>query len=484
MESVISQPRNGTLHGVPFENYSLVLNMASAADSVMPWGLSPRQRDIQLRQFWPTENYLASAIYTAVSKYAGYGWTLEGPPRTVAAVQDTLQSSERGKGWVPLMSKFVLDLLTQDNGAFIEVVRQEDSPTSPVLSLNHLDSGRCYRTGRWEEPVIYQDIDGRFHALKWYQVIEHTEMPSPIEQARGLQYCAVTRILRAAQILRDISVLKNEKAAGRFTRAIHLVSGVQTRAIEDAIKTNHIAADAQGLVRYIQPVVLAALDPTAKVSKETIELASLPDDFNEELTMKWYVVSLAMALGQDYQDFAPLPGGGLGSGSESKTLLLKSRGKGPRMFMQQLQHVFNFHGIMPRSVEFRFGEQDLAEEHERAVLRKERAVEREIRIRSGEITPEVARQMAVDAGDLDPRYLVMMREENATDEITVTSTERADRTEDDDVKPGEAAPKTLADLKGPAPTAAGNGPQRPENSNDKIAKAPSQSQKVNPGGVA
>jgi hypothetical protein len=406
---------------------SSVLFFATIADTLPAWGTQPKQRDRMLREFWHTEPVLAGAVYTTASRYAAFGWTLKGPERTVRQVQRMLNGVERGEGWAPMIMKFLTDIFTQDNGAFLEIIRAEDSPVSPVLSLRHLDSGRCERTGNRDVPVLYYDSDNNAHKMKWYQVIALSEFPSPIESAKGAQYCAVTRMLRAAQILKDIGIYKREKISGRFNRAIHFVSGVQPKTISDAMARQTQEVDSQGLTRYIQPLVVGSIDPTANVSVATIEMASLPDGFDEESTMRWYINQMALAFGTDYQDFAPLPGGNLGTAQQSQTLHMKSRGKGPKLFMSLMETLFNFRGIMPDTVHFSFGEQDIAEDEGMANLRLLRANERAARIQSGEITVEIAQQMAVDVGDLDRRYMVAMGTDDLTPDITLTGADSLGR---------------------------------------------------------
>lgn len=246
-------------------------------------------------------------------------------------------------------------------------------------------------------------------------------MPSPVETARNMQYCVVTRVLRLAQILRDISIYKREKISGRFARALHLVGGVQRRALDDALARANEDANNQGLLRYMQPVILATLDPTARVSHEVVDLASLPDGFDEEKTMRWYINGMALAFGADSQDYAPLPGGNLGSSQQSKILHLKSRGKGPAMFMAMVEQAFNFHGIMPRTVTFKFGEQDTGADIEKAQLFLSRARGLVLLVEKGIITDQVARQIMKDAGDLNEKYLALMGEQDVTPDIKVPS---------------------------------------------------------------
>lgn len=391
-----------------------IINMSSAADEMPAWGAAPGRRDIELRSFWPTEPVLASAIFSTVARYAAFGWTLEGPERMVNMVTNVLHSCDAGGGFIPFLTKLLTDLFTQDNGAFFEIVRTDDDPRAPVISMNHLDSGMCVRTGNPYEPIDFYDLNGKGHRMKYYQVTDLVEFPSPVQHMRGMQYCAVTRMLRAAQIMRDISIYHREKISGRWTKSIFLVSGVQSRTIDDALAKRGVEADNQGLARFMQPLIIGSLDPTASVKVEEIALARVPDGWDYETFMRWYINQLALAFAADYQEYAPLPGGNLGSAQQSETLHLKSRGKGPKLFMNLLEQKFNYHGILPRNVNFLFGDQDVAEDMQHARLRKTRAEERAVRIASGEIDAAMARQLAVDSGDLDEEYLAPLNERDIT----------------------------------------------------------------------
>lgn len=391
-------------------------------DDIPAWSTRPEQRDLKLRQFWVTEPLLASAIYGVVARNSAFKWVLDGPPRTAQAAQEMLQTADLGNGWGSFIIKLATDVLTTDAGGFIEVIHDDpDDPRSPVIGIAHLDSGACQLSGMPDIPVIYRDDFGKLHKMNWWQVIHVTEMPSPIKVLRGLQFCAVSRCLRAAQIIREYSIYKHEKISGRFTRAIHMVSGVRKETIDDALKSAQAQNDNIGLMRYSQPIILSALDPTAQPAKVTIELASLPDGFDEDKQLRWYVTQVAAALGLDYQDIAPLSGGSLGSGRQSQVLHMKARGKGPALFMQMIQHVMNYRGILPRSVQFRYDEPDLMGQREAAVAANFRAKTRSLRVESGEITPQIARQIAQDEGDLRPEYLRMLGESDVTPHVVANS---------------------------------------------------------------
>lgn len=436
--SIISTPSVGD--GMrPSAGMTMIFAMASAADSMMPWGVDVKSRDRMLRDFFPTEPWLISTVFSVSLRNASFEWDIVGsdprkaqPRNTILEIKKVLNNSDRGKGWSHFVRKVCTDLFTQDNGAFIEIVRLADDPDAPVINLANIDSWRCTRTGDPQFPVLYQDREGREHILKYYQVATVEEFPSNIETMYNVQYSAVSRSLLAAQILRDIAIYKLEKVSGKFSRALHLVSGVPQTMIDDAMVYANVNDANRGLMRYSQPTILASLDPAHPLSHVQIDLASLPDGFNEEITLKWYVAQLAIAFGVDYQELAPLPGGNLGSSGQSEMLHQKTRGKGPAGFMALIEHIINNNQLVPRNVKFKFRDQDAQAEAEKADSRFVRGKDRSLRVKSGEIDVEASRELAVLDGDL-PDHLVegierrdKEREESQVDLPTTLGQENSD----------------------------------------------------------
>lgn len=392
--------------------HSFILQLASLAEEITPWGQNVAQRDKELRDFWHSESWLAGAIYGVCIRNASFTWEITGadptkpnPKNTIAKATRMLHNAERGEGWHKFMLKLCEDLYTQDNGAFIELIRTTKSKNSPVIGVAHLDAGQCLRTGDPEYPVIYRDRNGLEKVLRWWQVQSIEEFPSPIESMFGAQYCGVTRCLLAAQILRDISIYKHEKVSGSFTRSLHAISNLTNQDIQKAIAMAEEQNLNRGLYRYTQPVIVAGLDPQSPLSHIQIDLATLPDAWDEDVTLKWYVAQLALAFGVDYQEFAPLMSGNLGSSQQSEILHLKTRGKGPALIMSLLENIINNSGILPNNVLFRFKEQDVRSETEKANARFTRGKDRAFRLKAGEIDEEAARELAVMDGDL-PEWMV------------------------------------------------------------------------------
>jgi hypothetical protein len=406
----------------------MLFALAQAGDSFVPWGRLPFARDAQLRNFWPTEPFLASAMGIIGARNGAMDWKLSGDEQTADAAALMLQNANFGAGWEDFVIRITLDLLSQDKGAFAELLRTGDSPEAPVVGLNSLDAARCHLTGIPEEPVWYEDALNRFHRMKWYQVVQLLEMPSPytfpqLGHFYRLQYSAVTRLLRAAQIIKSIGVYNDEKISGRFHRAVHLLQGVTAEEVKTALERTDFLADQAGLSRYMQPAIVGSIDPKATIDVKTLELASLPEGWDEEKSLKWYLTAMSMALLTDYQEFAPLPGGGLGTSAQSEVLHMKSRGKGQGLFMQLIARLMNLHGVLPRNVQFEWDEQDIEAEKIESDVKKTRGEMRALRIASGEISAAVARQLALEDGDLSEEQVAALE---AEDKAAVEGEDRAD----------------------------------------------------------
>ena len=397
----------------------LTLSIASAADGIVQWGSNQVQRDIELRKFWPTESYLAGTIYTVSERSGAYDWVVRHKSDKVEQiVTDMLEAAMAGDvfGWMPFMEKFTQDMLTQDNGAFIEIIRDPvgnfRNEKAPVVAINHLDSGRCVRTGNMKFPVIYTDRKGVRHKMPWYNIIPFSDFPSAIESMNGVGYCAVTRALRLAQIMRSIMLYKDEKVSGRHIKSLHIVGGVSKMELDDVMKREQDIADNEGRARYIGPALLASLDPEKPVSTATIDLATLPDGFNFDEEMKWYISGLALSFGVDYQDLAPLPSSGFGGGSQSEMLHKKSSITSRAAYMRKLVEGFKNYGVMPRDAGLVFTDKNEQEEREKQDVRTKALEEYALAVRNGLMTPETAIKDAVKRGIYDKWILDEERPES------------------------------------------------------------------------
>jgi len=397
----------------------LVFFLASVGDNIPAW--PSRARDRELDKLWRTEPILAGAVYSMCAKVAALDFKLRGPRKSVTHWRRVLMMADLGAGWMSFVMKVTQDNLTQDNGGFVEFIRPRNAtPRTPIVGLAHLDSQRCQRTGDLETPVIYTDRRNRKHELKWYEVFPLTDMPSPREDKRGYGYSAISRILRAAQTLRDIGIYKRQKLSGKRVPGILVLQGVREGRVKEALESAKREQIEEGQTVYTSPIILASQDPGQAVAAELIELAGLPDGYDEDTTLKWYITTLAMGFGTDYTEFAPMPGGGFGAATQATEMAARARGKGPGVLIQQLEYMLNFF-VLPPTTEFQFASTDPVAEQERIQLRLLRARERALRLNAQELTPAQALQLAVDEGDAPESFLQEMEESEEEIDLLVRS---------------------------------------------------------------
>jgi hypothetical protein len=345
---------------------ALLYAAGQTSDGIRPWGTQPTLRDRQLRSFLTQEPYTMSAIGTVIARNMGLAWHLDGPSQQVEQTQEMFHRAHFGQGWETFGTKIGWDYQTQDKAAFMELVREEDNPRSPVVMFNQLDAGRCWHTGNPHVPVIYQDRLGRWHGMKWYQCLTLNEMPVGHETLYGLQYCSLTRMLVVSQIMRNILRIDEERSGGRWSRSLHILSGVKKESIEDALKEKQEQADNLGLMRYMLPAILTTTDPLVDPKLVTLSLSERPTDFKMDEYFSWYMTAMAMGLLVDYGELAPLPGARLGTGQQSQVMHAKSRTKGVAIWTNKIEHQFNFFGVVPRAVSFKYDDKDLDEDKQRA----------------------------------------------------------------------------------------------------------------------
>lgn len=426
--SVISRPISTGSPSQPMGSVAdvLLLRIAQAADDIEPFGtLRGKLRDRQLRAFYPGESHFNSALGMMCARNAAFSYQLEGGPRMVRKIQQVLDDANEGEGWHDLILKVSQDLYTSDNGAIIEIVRDGDSEFASLIGLNHLDSAHCYHTGDPKAPVIYRDREGKFHQLKWYQVVTLAELPTPIEMLYGRQMCALSRCLKVTQIIRDVMVYQQEKVGGRFEKAIHVVKGITTQQIQDALNTSRIEMDRKGQVRFTNVPIVGIPEPEGTLQIATLMLASLPDNYDQEKWLQWYITVLAMAFLSDFQDFAPLPSGNIGTGQQSVTLDKKGAMKGAALFRKIMGHALN-HKVLPKTVEFKYEVQNVDMDQAQALVAKTRVEGYQILRLAADLPAAAIRQMAVDDGVISQDIFDQLGEMDITDTVRVEDDDNPD----------------------------------------------------------
>lgn len=372
--------------------------------TLSPWW--SRNRDFQLRQTVHQESMWASAIFKAITKRAALGFDITDEQKSnirVRRAQELYLLADLGKGWVHFLQRHLRDFLLTDNGAFVEIVRSGAARGSRIIGLVHLDSCRCTRTQDPRRPVLYRDRIGREHIMKDYQVLTFADMPDAGETYNGVGFCAASRAYPTISKMAALEQYYHEKFTGDGALGLTLVSGISAKSFESAVATGDEEVRRAGVVYYKNKIVIPVMNKEGFEVAE-IPLKSTPDNFNSKEERDNAYLIYANAIGTSVQDIQPLSGQGLGTGTQSVILDEASEGQGLAAWNKQWEQSNNEY-ILPTATTFVFtNTHDLRDQKAKAEVAKMRADERNIRIMSGELSIEEARQIALDAGDL-PREM-------------------------------------------------------------------------------
>lgn len=335
--------------------YQYITWIAQRSDGIPAWGTQAREKF--LRTFWQQETILSGAVHSAIAKIMGLGWTLSGGRNNVARYAAILREAD-GSDWGTFLSKLLLDYLTTDRGAFIEL--GSEISDGPVTGIFNLDSLRCRLTGNWETPVKYQSIDGYWHDLPRASVFHTSSLPSADVTKYNYGFCAVSRAISAAQVLILLNRHEREKLSDLPPDGIAAISGLTPRQFRDAMKLYKSARENKGNLVY--PGILwlvgnpGASGGPGKVSIELTSFSSLPEQFDKKTTVDIYAKTLALAFGVDVNEFWQIEHVGATKAS-AWIQAQKAKGKFPAVIIATLERFINTF-VLPPGVTFKFSLQD------------------------------------------------------------------------------------------------------------------------------
>ncbi len=385
---------------------TLLISIAQVADEIPGWSIYPAARDRYLRMFWKKEPHLAGTIYSRNAKMRALAYKIKAPgPRSQKRFQDLFGFAEFGRGAADLFGKVQIDLDTQDNGAFVELIgagRADRPLRGPVLQLAHLDSANCWRTFDPEFPVIYTNpYTGQYHKIHTSRILSFSSCTQPDELARGIGFCGVSRALLLAQVMRDIAIFKHEKISGRFKRAVIYGNGYTPKGFSEAMEQADEKTDAIGFTRFMQiPVLLSQKDNAAL---NLLNLASLPDGFDEQTDTTLYMYSLALAFGMDAREIWPATASGA-TKADATIQHQKALGKGWGDLITTLERGINW-SVLPEGVELEFDNQDDEQDRQVAEIHQLQIMNEDFLVKNGTLSPAEGRAVLISQGVIDPTTL-------------------------------------------------------------------------------
>lgn len=369
-----------------------------------------RTRDAFLRQTWRSVDPFKVAVTTFVNKAVTIPISVRAKDRTVkrhVALAETFQNnlelySGLMSGWKEEFKKFIIDYLTQDNGAFFLVMA--DSPVNePIVGrpygVYHLDSANCTRTGDPRYPVVYSDEIGNSYALHYSRVLYASNLPSPERSLYGVGLSAVSCALDAGIEIRDVYAYMQEKLGSRPKRQILYAKTGSTRdKLVEAIDFADDKMDSEGLSRFAKTVIMAPKNPNGQLDLGIIDLASTPDNFNRMDVQLINISVLAGAFGLDVQDLAVSYGVGTAVRS-TEVQERKGRGKGVGELLETVSKKLN-QLFLPPTLQLAFDNQDDSQDEQQAKIWDMRSTARQRDLTTGSTTVQMERARMLRNGEI------------------------------------------------------------------------------------
>lgn len=371
------------------------------ADGLPPWGT--RGRDVILRQSTLVNGMWGSAVMMGVTKIAARGYKLDeenkGRLRRAKAIIESY-----GPGWVRGLKRGMQDYLLTNLGQVIGIERAANAPGARVTGIFHIDSLRCWPTNWPEYPLLYTSPrTGRTHLLPDWGVIQISDMTHPGALAGGYGQCAADRAWETILIDTAVQTYFREKVSGTRNLAIHLIKGVSYKQLDEALTLTDEGRKQKNFLLYKGSTIIPFLsdqEPTLV----TIPLAEIPDGFDPDATRRDIYLRYANAIGMFVGELQPLSGQGLGTGTQTVVLDEAAEGRGLASYVKELPEQLN-RKVVAESTTFAIYTNDIRDQKAKAEVQKIRAETRALRIQAGEITPQEARQLAADDGDIPPELM-------------------------------------------------------------------------------
>lgn len=342
--------------------FHYIRNFALNADNIPPYGTL--ERAVYLDKIWREEPILAGAVYSMVAKMQALTWRVEGGRRNTSYYAKLLARAAYGHehNWSGFIASCAEDFYTQDNGTFIQLVRDGDPITGKLIDIGHIDSQCCVLTGNSQIPMLYSSaVTGQVNEpFRKGEYIHLSSLPSAREEYFGAGFCAVSRALRAAKLLMGLHDYDAEKLANLPPEGVASVTGMTPEEFYDALEMWRKTREADNSLTFPQVLWLLGSQPNAAVDVKFVGFSQIPESFDRQTVVSQYVNTLALCFGVDTREFWAISTGALGTASEAEVQHLKAKGKGAGEFMVLVERAIN--GELPDDVVFKFDTQDIEED--------------------------------------------------------------------------------------------------------------------------
>lgn len=403
---------------------AIPFRLFDSASQISAWW-SPL-RDRQLRAELRKDSLIAGIVYGEVTRVKNTPFKIiseKDNKADLSQYQDLLNSANFGQGFRDFLNSIALDLLTQDNGCFVELIADGDDReitkvinevevrfigkgerTGAIRGFASLDAGQCWRTYDPEYPVIYTNpYTHKMTIMHWTRILYRSQFRQNDELARGIGYCAMSRAFDAAKFVWALNTYHYEKLTGQAPKLI--VFNQPINNLQQAIDSANTKGNNLDFEVFKQAQLIAPKSGGLGAQPLSAETLDLKDDsgIDYKSAVDIQVDILANAFGVDKREIWSAVTSGATKG-DAEVQDAKSAGKGRADILQMIEDMINLN-IMPPDVTFSFDVQDSIEDKRKAEIKQIRVNTRATQIQSQELNPLEARQMAAEDGDIDPEFL-------------------------------------------------------------------------------
>lgn len=350
----------------------------------------------------------ANTVHIAASRAAARGWRIESATHTKKTRwHSLLMNSSAGAAFYGPTNFFMAHLKSyiKTGRALFEIEREDKGWMSRVLGIHHLSPLRCIITDNPEIPVIYLDKKGQYHELRYWEVGVLADGADLTDGEISLWESSTDRAWRKIVLEAEIETYIYERTTGTGIHRISFIQGLRDSIVQAAVSGAMHEGEAKSLYAYLGTVIQPVLGDTP-LTKIDVDLAGLPEKFDYDNTMNEIKLVYCGSVGLDPNELDPRLAQARNQGSAGQSMVLdeKMKGKGLRVWEEQIEDVMNWI-VLDTASKFYFREGSTRDDLEKAQLSQARANIRKTQVDMGEITVPVSRLMAVDAGDLDPKYI-------------------------------------------------------------------------------
>ncbi len=266
-------------------------------------------------------------------------------------MRDLFKGSNGRRGFKHFLNQHLQDYFTTDNGAFIEIDREDNSkPGSKIIGLYHLDSMRCYRTGDPNVPVVYADLHNQYHFLTWWQVWDIADTPNSRNNYFGVGDCAAAGAYERIRRMVAIRLFQYQRLTAGTPYALTVVGGVTPQQMQDWKATNEADRLRKGHTVFGGHMLVPIMtkDP---VSTATIPLTEMPQNYNESEEIEQAAVEYSAVLGIAKTDLKALTGRMAGTATQAEVMDSQADSGGLALWSGAFEDFIN-EMVMPSTVSF------------------------------------------------------------------------------------------------------------------------------------